>query len=66
MQHRLKLSQKQKFEIWLDLCDFSYKVMRQNLSKKELEKKLKLIRKKHIEKDLEMLNKIFKYDKKIF
>jgi len=64
MQHNIRLSVQEKIKIWLDLCDFSYKLMEQNLSKKELHERLKKLREEHLRNDVQMLKKIFKYDTK--
>lgn len=60
MQHDLRLSSKEKIEIWLDLCDFSFKLMRAALSKRELKKRLNQMRRAHLEDDYLILSKLAK------
>lgn len=55
MRHAVKLTKEEKVKIWLDLCDFSFRLMRSALSPKELRRKLKRIRELHWKEDQRML-----------
>jgi hypothetical protein len=41
MFHKTKFSIEEKIDIWLNLGDFSFKLLKENLTKKELEKMFK-------------------------
>jgi len=59
MQHRLKFkSLEEKINIWLDLCDFTFKLISATLSPTELRKKLKKMREVHLRQDYLLLSKI--------
>lgn len=60
MRHPLKLSKKEKFRQWLELCDFTYKLMQENLSKGQLKQKLAKMRKEHLQADYSLLSKLAK------
>ena len=60
MQHRLKLTVREKIKIWLDLCDFSWRIMKSALSKADLKKRLEMMRKEHIEDDRRILRRLGK------
>jgi len=60
MQHNLKFTNKEKINIWLDLCGFSFKLMRAALSKRELKKRLAEMRRAHLEDDYLILSKLVK------
>jgi len=57
MQHRIKLTAREKINIWLDLCDFSFRLMKSTLNITELEKRLKKIRRAHLKEDRLLLLK---------
>ncbi|MBI4801655.1 MAG: hypothetical protein HY796_03930 [Elusimicrobia bacterium] len=58
MQHKIKLTAREKINIWLDLCDFSFRLMKNALSVTELEKRLKKIRQAHLKEDRLFLLKL--------
>ena len=55
MKHKLKLTNKEKIKIWLDLCDFSFNLMRKALGSHKLAGKLQRIRELHLKEDRNML-----------
>jgi len=55
MRHEVKYTQKEKFKIWLDLCDFTYKLMQSALSPAELKKKRERMRERHLEENQRVL-----------
>ncbi|MBT9145599.1 hypothetical protein B9J77_04185 [candidate division NPL-UPA2 bacterium Unc8] len=58
MKHNIRLSTKEKINIWLDLCEFSSGLMESTMSKKELNRKLEKMRSEHLKRDRIMLEKI--------
>lgn len=66
MRHPLKLNREEKIEAWLNLCDFTFLLMKKMLSKKEFNERLKKIREEHLEADYLFLTNlaILKNDKK--
>ena len=60
MQHKLKATAREKINIWLDLCDFTFHLMQNNLSAEELSNRLKKIRQAHLKKDYLILSKLAK------
>ncbi len=57
MRHELNLTVKERINIWLDLCDFSLRLMKTNLSLKQFNMKLYRIREKHLRDDYKLLIK---------
>jgi len=51
MRHKLKLSVRERIRAWLDLCDFSFRLMRGALGEKGLRKKIEKLRLEHLTKD---------------
>lgn len=66
MEHKARLSEKEEIDVWLDLCDFGYKVMTQNLTDSQFKDRLKKMRQKHLKKDLRILKILSENDKKIY
>lgn len=60
MRHKQKLSLKEKIRRWLELCDFTYSLMKRNLSPKEFEMKLERLRQEHLERDYRLLRNLAK------
>jgi hypothetical protein len=60
MRHNIKLSIKEKINIWLDLCEFSLRLMESSMSKKELNKRLKKMRNEHLKRDRVILENLGK------
>jgi hypothetical protein len=58
MRHPLKLTREEKINIWLDLCDFSFKFLKSNLSAAKLQKRLRIIRQEHLRDDYLLLSKL--------
>jgi hypothetical protein len=44
MQHSVKLTPAERIREWWERCDFSYRLMKAGLSKKEFEKRLREMR----------------------
>lgn len=63
MQHDIKLSKEEKMDRWLELCDFSYHFMKENLTKKEFDRRMKRLRDEHLEGDYKWLKSLAKMDK---
>jgi hypothetical protein len=55
MRHRVKLTREEKAKIWLELCDFSFRLMQSALRSGQLAARLKRMRELHLEKDKRML-----------
>lgn len=49
MHHKVKYAQNEKIKIWLDLCDFSLKLMKSALSSSGFKKRIIRMRKEHQE-----------------
>ena len=58
MKHNVKLTIKEKINIWLDLCEFSSKLMESAISKKECNDRMKRMRDEHLKRDRIILEKI--------
>lgn len=48
MQHKIELSVQEKRKAWLNLCDFSFKLIEDNLGKEDLQRKLRKMREAHV------------------
>ena len=55
MRHRVKLTREEKAKIWLELCDFSFRLMQSALTPGQLAARLARMRKLHREKDERLL-----------
>jgi hypothetical protein len=66
MKHKLKLRVEEKVRRWLELCDFTYNLMKKNLSSKEFKKRLERIREEHLERDYRLLKSLAKNDQRCF
>lgn len=55
MRHDVKHTKEEKARIWLDLCDFTYKLMQSALTPAELAKKRKIMRERHLEENRRVL-----------
>lgn len=60
MRHKIKLSVKEKIRRWLELCDFSFKLMQRALTPKELAKRLREMREEHLKRDSRILRNLAK------
>ncbi len=58
MKHDIRLSTKEKINIWLDLCEFSSRLMESTISKKECNDRVKRMRNEHLKRDRIILEKI--------
>lgn len=56
MYHKLRLSIQERIKAWLDLCDFSLKLLEDNMDKKRVELKLKRMREDHLKTDYSVLS----------
>lgn len=63
MQHALKLTAREKTNVWLDLCDFTFKLLKSNLSAKGLSRRFRKIRQDHLEEDYLILSRLSKNKK---
>lgn len=55
MRHAVKLNKEEKARIWLDLCDFSFRLMQKALSAGQLAQKLEKMRRRHLAQDHRIL-----------
>lgn len=62
MRHPLELSPEEKIKIWLDLCDFTYRLMKNGLGNKQLEKRLHFMREADIKGHATFLTNLGKID----
>lgn len=60
MKYSIRLTIKEKINIWLDLCEFSSGLMESAMPKRELNKRLARMRSEHLERDRIVLEKIGK------
>lgn len=60
MRHAVKLTKEEKVKIWLDLCDFSFRLLRKALSPRQLEHKLQKMRQRHLQEDRRVLEALAK------
>lgn len=44
MKHTLKLTPEERIAVWLDLCDFTFRLMKGGLDKEHLERRLHRMR----------------------
>mgnify|MGYP001591882287 CR=1 FL=1 len=51
MRHKIKLTVKEKINAWLDLCDFSFLLMKSTLNEKALIRKIDKINFAHAERN---------------
>ncbi len=58
MRHPLKLTNEEKINIWLDLCDFTFHLTKSTLSSRELKEKLKRNRQVHLKDDYLILSRL--------
>lgn len=58
MHHKIKMTRKEKFKIWLELCDFTFRLMQRALSPRRLALKLQRMRAFHLEEDRRMLESL--------
>lgn len=58
MQHKLELTAPEKLKSCFDLTEVVFQLMKNTLGQTEFEKKLKRLRKKHLEKNMELLKKL--------
>lgn len=58
MKHNIRLTTKERINIWLDLCEFSSRLMEKTMSKKELNRKVERMRSEHLRRDKIILEKI--------
>lgn len=55
MHHKLHLSTKEKLDAWLQLCDLSFKLLKDNIDKKEIKNRLNKMREDHLRIDYSIL-----------
>lgn len=55
MRHRIKLNIKERINRWLELCDFSYYLMKKALSPSRFKKRFERLREEHLQKDYKIL-----------
>ena len=60
MRHKQNLSTKEKIHAWPDLCDFSFRLMKSNLTSKQLSEKIEKIREEHKKKNHRILKGLAK------
>jgi len=60
MRHKIKLSISEKIRAWLELCDFSFQLMKRNLKPRELARRLKKMKEEHEEKNYRILKGLAK------
>ena len=58
MKHNVRLSVKEKINIWLDLCEFTLALTKKVLSGKELNDKMKRMRAEHLKRNRLILEKM--------
>lgn len=59
MHHALKFrNSEEKINIWLDLCDFTFQLMKSSLPRAKLRERLKEIREAHLKEDQLILSKL--------
>lgn len=58
MRYNIKLSTKEKINIWLDLCEFSLVLTEKTLSRRELDSKMESMRNEHLKRDKIILEKV--------
>ncbi len=58
MYHNLPENPEKRIEIWLELCDFTYKLLKDALSPEEFKKRLEWMRKDHLGRDYKILDKL--------
>ena len=61
MRHKEKLSKSEKIRRWLELCDFSYRLMSGALSKARLNQRFRKIREEHVKNDHRILRYLGKF-----
>ncbi|MBI5400018.1 hypothetical protein HZB07_05355 [Candidatus Saganbacteria bacterium] len=60
MRHKIKLTVNEKIRAWLDLSDFSFRLMKAALSKKELMKRIEKMNLTHAERNRLILARMAK------
>ncbi len=55
MYHKVKLSTQERIKAWLNLCDLTFKLLKDNLGEKELRSRLKRMREEQIQANYLML-----------
>lgn len=62
MQHTLRFTNlDEKLQAWLNLCDFTFHLMKNSLSAVELKKRIKKIRRAHLKEDIIILSKLARF-----
>ena len=60
MYHKSKLSNQEKIKAWLDLCNFTFKLLEDNLEKEEMIKRFKKMRQEHLYVNYSILKRMSK------
>lgn len=58
MYHKIKLSTNEKIKAWLSLCDFTYKLLKDNFGEKRLRQILKKMRDGRLEVNYSILKRL--------
>ncbi len=62
MKHPLKYSSQEKVEIWLDLCDLTFRLMASSLNPEQLENRLHRMREEDVKSHRNFLTRLGKID----
>jgi hypothetical protein len=60
MRYNSKLSRGEKLNAWLELCSFTFELMKNGLDKKAFKKRWRNIRKEHVNHDILVLKSLGK------
>jgi len=58
MKHSVRFSKEEKINIWLDLCDFTFRLMAGSLDKRQLENRLSRMREEDVKSHREFLSRL--------
>jgi hypothetical protein len=58
MKHFVKFNREEKINIWLDLCDFTFRLMANSLDERQLEKRLARMREEDLKRHREFLSRL--------
>lgn len=58
MKHSVRFSKEEKINIWLDLCDFTFRLMASSLDKRQLENRLSRMREEDVKSHREFLSRL--------
>ena len=60
MYHKVELSTQERIMAWLNLCDLTFKLLKDNLEEKELRRRLKTMREERIRANYSILKGLSK------